>query len=365
MHKKQVAVLDVGSSKITVLVGERGVNKTFVIKGKKSFDYEGFSDGTFFDVEQLKSIVGSAIEYLKSVNRQAIEPLYVGVPGEFVKVAVKDAQISFNKKKKITEVEIERLFDSAFVVSGASVLINRSAIRYELDDMRRLANPIGCYSEILKGKLTFIVCQNYFIELFDGILNGLGVKQKEYVSSSLAQAMYLIEPETRDRIAMLLDVGYITSTFSLVQGDGILYQKTFSFGGGYITASIAEKYSLNFSLAEELKRKINMCKVSQTDYDTISADNGEFYSADELIKLVKENLDLLCEKIAEAIDDTGYVIPEYVPLLITGGGISYLRGAKGHLANRLGLSVEIVTPNVPMMNIPTESSLLSLLDISL
>ena len=365
MHKKQVAVLDVGSSKITVVVGERGVNKTFIIKGKKSFEYEGFADGVFFDVDQLKSVLSSAIEYLKSVKRQNIEMLYIGVPGEFTRVTVKDAQISFDRKKKITEVEIEKLFDSAFVVSGSSVLINRSAIRYELDDLRRLANPIGCSSEILKGKLTFIVCQNYFIEVFDNILNGLGIKQKEYVSSSLAQAMYLIEPETRDRIAMLLDVGYITTTFTLIQGDGILYQKSFSFGGGYLTASIAEKYSLDFSVAEELKRKVNMCKVSQTDYDTISTENGEFYSAEELIKIVKENLDLLCEKVADAIDDTGYVIPEYVPLFVTGGGISYMRGAKGHIANRLGLSVEVVSPRVPLMNNPIESSLLSLMDLTL
>lgn len=365
MHKKQVAVLDVGSSKITVVVGERGVNKTFVIKGKKSFNYEGFADGTFFDVEQLKTVLTSAIEYLKSVKRQNIEDLYIGVPGEFTRVTVKDAQISFDKKKKITEVEIERLFDSAFVVSGSGVLINRSAIRYELDDLRRLANPIGCISEILKGKLTFIVCQNYFIETFDNILNSLGIKQKEYVSSPLAQSMYLIEPDTRDRIAMLLDVGYITSTFTLIQGDGILYQKTFSFGGGYITASIAEKYTLDFSTAEELKRKVNMCKISQTEYDNIGAENGEYYSSEELIKIIKENLDLLCEKVSDAIDDTGYVIPEYVPLFITGGGISYLRGAKWYLANRLGFSVELVSLLVPLLDNPTESSLFSLLDLSL
>ena len=365
MFKKQVAVLDVGSSKITVLLGERGVNKTFVIKGKKTFNYEGFADGNFFDENELKRVLISSIEYLKSVKHQNVELLYVGVPGEFTRVTVKDAQISFKRKKKIDEEDIERLFDSAFVVSGSSALINRSAIRYELDDLRRLANPVGCVSEILKGRLTFIVCQNYFIEVFDKILKGVGVKQIEYVSSTLAQAMYLIEPETRDRIAMLVDVGYITTTFALIQGDGILYKKTFSYGGGYITASISEKYSISFEIAEELKRKINMFKVSQTEYDTIGAENGDFYSASELIKIVKDNLDLLCENVAEAIEDTGFVIPEYVPMFITGGGISFLRGAKGYIANRLGISVELVAPRVPLMENPTESSLLSLMDLSL
>ena len=31
--QNQVVVLDIGSSKVTALIGERGVNKTFLIKG--------------------------------------------------------------------------------------------------------------------------------------------------------------------------------------------------------------------------------------------------------------------------------------------------------------------------------------------
>ena len=365
MQKKQVAVLDIGSSKITAVVGERGVNKTFIIKGRRSFEYDGFAEGIFFDVNGLKKVVSSAVEFIKKSMRQSISVLYVGVPGEFTTVTVKDAQIAFSKKKKITEVDVDALFDSAFVASTTGVLINRSAIRYELDDYRRLANPLGFTSEILKGKLTFIVCQNYFIDTFKGIFSECGVNQVEYVSSALAEAMYLIEAETRDRIAMLLDVGYITSTFSLIQGDGILYQTAFSYGGGYITASISEKYSLDFDVAEELKRKVNLCKVAQSEYESIATESGDYYSADGLIKVVRNSLDLLCEKVSNAIEESGYVIPEYVPLFITGGGIAYLRGAKGQVANRLGVQVEVIAPKVPLMDNPTESSLLSLIDLSL
>ena len=49
MKKVQVAVIDVGSSQVTALVGERGINKTFVIKEESSYPYEGFGDGKFYD----------------------------------------------------------------------------------------------------------------------------------------------------------------------------------------------------------------------------------------------------------------------------------------------------------------------------
>ena len=365
MQKKEIAVIDVGSSKITVLIGERGVNNTFLIKARKNYPYEGFEEGSFFDAESIKKILFSAASFIGEILSKETAKVFVGVPGAFTQVSVKNSQISFSGKKKITEEDVDRLFDSAFVpVSSKYTLINRSAIVYELDDYRRLANPVGVSSEVLKGKLSFIVCSNYFIEIVKNTLKAAGVENIECVSSSLAEIMYLIEPEARDRIVMLLDVGYITATFSLVQGDGILYQRTFSFGGGYITAALTQKFEIDFDVAEELKRKVNLSAVNGDNYEIIECSDGSYFNAEEARKTIKESLDVLSEETENCINHSGYVIPEYVPLLITGGGISGLRGAKEHLSGRVGVSVEVVAPKVPLMDKPTESAIISLLDMA-
>ncbi len=367
MQKKQVAVIDVGSSKITAVVGERGINKTFVIKGRFSYAYEGFEDGIFFDENGVKEVLLKLVEDIKSVFGGKVETIYVGVPGAFTDIIVKDSQVSFSKKKKITEDDIDSLFDGAFVMSSTKhTLINRSAIVYELDDVRRLANPIGTVSEILKGRLSFVVSSNYFVDLVVPVIKNLGIDNVECVSSSLAEALYLVEAETRDRLAFFVDVGYISSTLTLVQGDGILYQRSFSYGGGYITAALTEKFNLDFDVAEKLKRKVNLCSVSRGgDYDLISDENGAYYSVEEVKGTIFNSLDALCETISDSIEQSGYTLPDYVSLMITGGGISYLRGAKEHVSSRLGMAVEIIAPTVPMMDNPTDSSLLSLLDLAL
>nr|MBO4518277.1 pilus assembly protein PilM [Clostridia bacterium] len=365
MQKTQVAVIDVGSSKITVIIGERGVNKTFIIKARKDYPYEGFADGEFFDAAGVKKILFAAAEFISASVKKNNQKVYVGVPGEFTKVEVKAGQISFSGKKRITETDVDVLFDSAFVPASAKYsLINRSAIVYELDDYRRLANPIGSASEILKGTLSFIVCSNYFIDTVKNTLKAAGIPDVECVSSSLAEIMYLLEPEARDRIAMLLDVGYITATFSLVQGDGILYQRSFPYGGGYITAALTQRFGMDFDLAEELKRKVNLSAENGDNHKLICLSDGSYYSSAETAAALKESLDALCEEIEKSMEDSGYAIPEYVSLSLTGGGISYLRGAKEHVANRTGLSVEVVAPKVPLMDKPTESSALSLLDLT-
>ncbi len=367
MRNKQVAVLDFGSSKITATVAERGINKTFIIKGSYNFNYDGFQDGAFFDLAQLKQVVLLAIDSLKKAYTNKLETVYVGVPGDFTEVVVKDSQISFAKKKKITDLDVDTLFDSAFVMQSAKyTLINRSAVVYELDDFRRLANPVGSVSGILKGKLSFVLCNNYFIETVRSVIAGAGVDSVEFVSISLAEALYLLEADVRDRIALVCDIGYISTTVMIIQGDGILYQKSFPYGGGYITADITQKYQMEFDDAEKLKRKVNLsCQTTSREFDLLDGENGEYYSVEEVKNVIKDSLDGLCEYISTTLETSGYVLPDYVPLMITGGGISSLRGAKEHVSGRLNMAVEIVAPKVPLMDKPTESSILSLLDLAL
>ena len=364
IQKKQAAVIDVGSSIITALVGEQGINKTFIVKAKYSYQYEGFSDGIFFEEDNVKDILVEIAAKISQVMHGNDFTVYVGVPSAFTSLTVKNSQISFPKKKKIDEKDIDSLFDAAFVISSRnSTLINRSAIVYELDDCRMLANPLGCTSEILKGKLSFIDCNEYFINKVVSVLKNCGIQSIECVSSSLARALYLLDAETRDRIAVILDVGYITTTFSVVQGDGILYEKTFDYGGGYITAALSEKFALSFNLAEDLKRKVNICSLSSAEY--VEVEDGKTFSSEEIKNNVLLSLDSLCEKIADAFDEFGFSLPEYVPLYITGGGIAYIRGAKEHLSSRTGMPVYVLTANIPMMDKPTESTVLSLLNIAL
>ena len=364
MQKKSCAVLDFGSSKITALVGERGVNKTFLIKASREFAYEGFAEGRFFEEEELKRLLIKCAEFI-TTSVKGVESVFVGVPGAFTEVVVKDSQISFDKKKKITEKDVDDLFESAFVLSGSKhVLINRSSIVYELDDYRRLVDPIGYQSEILKGKLSFVLLSSYFMEVVKPVLVANGIKKVEFVSTALAEAMYLLEAEVRDRIAMIVDVGYISTTFSLIQGDGILYQSSLDYGGGYVTACLSEKFDVDFDVAEKIKKRINLTKTNTGPFGFINLENGNCYNSEEAIDAVLYSLNELCDRLSTVIDQSGYVIPDYVPLMITGGGIAYIRGAKEYLSGKLGMSVEVIKPNVPLMDKPTYSSSLSLLDLT-
>ena len=99
MRKKSVALLDIRSSEITAVVGERGVNDTFIIKSKYSCGYDGYAEGEFIDGDGFACAVNSAVKSILA-STGGIKRFYVGVPGEFLKVVNTDRVMSFQSAKK-------------------------------------------------------------------------------------------------------------------------------------------------------------------------------------------------------------------------------------------------------------------------
>ncbi len=367
MNLKSVAVLYVGSSAVTALTGERGVNKTFVFKGLGSAKYDGYADAQFFDPAALKEAVFSALDEMERSCGVRTKELFVGVPGEFSRLVTRRYLISFQRKRKIYPADVELLYDKGYNGEEDGEPIRRSSVYYITSDKRRIIDPVGMISDSLEGYLSYFFADARFCELFRNILAEYGVKKVNFLPVSLAEALYLIPSEVRDEYAILLDIGYISTTFSVVCGNGAVYQSAFSRGGGHVAAAVCDKLGVPFKAAEAILRKVNLSSLDDPDSRIEYSDGKESYtvSARDAKESVKEGLDLICEEISRCLEEGGGRNIEYKPVLLTGGGITSLRGAREHISGRLNKVVEIVAPKLPYYNKPAQSPLLSILDMAL
>ena len=366
MLRNDVAILDIGSSSLTVVVGARGVNNTFNIKAKGEADYAGFQNGEFLEPEEVKMAVGLALSNAEIEYGNKIDQVYVGVPGEFTYVIPKDVAINFNRKRKIGENEIKGLYraGNTFKNNATHSCINQSPVYFTLDDGRRFINPYGSVTSILKGFVSYVMAENNFIDFFDSILNSLSVRCNGFISSSLAEMLYLFDPSVRDRYAILVDCGYITTSVMLGRGDALLYLSSFSLGGGYITGDLAECLKISFAEAESLKRKV-VLTWDAGENDTYDVAGREFispYSAIATNEIVEDRLNMIANYITKSLSMCNFEFPEYTPVYLTGGGLNYLKGAKEMLSRKLGRKVEFIAPNLPHMSRPDYSSEFGMLD---
>lgn len=364
-----VAVIDFGSSTINVMIADRGVNNTFNIYGQSEMEYSGYLDGEFLNPSELYNILGHAISAAEANYKSNITEVYVGVPGEFTSVMIKQPTISYDTKRKITDSEIEELFDKGdtFKNHPDFLLINRSPIYYITDSERLLIDAKDVKTSKLSGQLSYVLAKRSFTDLVSQVLLQLGIKTVEFVSSCLAESVYLLDSFSRDRYAVLIDIGYTTTSVMIIRGEGLLFLKSFPVGGAHITADLFECFKVPFPVAEELKRKISLtfAVTDNDEYEIIIKEKTYKFKAKEAHKIVEARLDDISRLILKCLKLCDVEYPSYINFKLTGGGISYMRGAKEYLGRAIGKNIDLAKNTIPQLDYPHLSSTYALLDIAL
>ena len=367
MAKSYVSVLDIGSSRVSVLVGTSGINSTFVIKGQGEASYAGFGEGEFYEPEKLGTVISSAITRAEENAGYAIRHLYVGIPAEFCNCVCKTISSTFSTRKNISQEVLSEHYEKAYEDKENQTLISCNAIYNILDDGKRALNPTGCKTSKITSMVSLIFAQDDFINTINKILQSLGVERVTYVSSSLCEAQYVLEPEARTGAGMLIDIGYITSSVAVVRGQGLLMLNSFSLGGGHIMADLAECLNISFAEAEQLKRRIvlSLNPTEKDFYELPGAGATKQIPIKMANEIVMARLDMICTCIQKCISLYAKETADYIPLFLTGGGVCYIKGAKDYIAKRLGRNVELAFPPLPELNKPSYSSILGLLSYAI
>lgn len=363
-----VIVIDVGSSKIIAVSGERGVNGTFAIDAFSELRYEGFSEGKFFDEGELKQTIINVLTAVCDSSRYKASEIFVGVPGSFIRIENRKFRLSFGRKKKITAKDKEDLLEAGkrkIEVAGYEAA-HASGVYYSLDDNRKVADPVGCVSSSLGGLITYQLCENYFSELVRTAVAKVSKASVRFVYDGYAEGRFLLGDDAVDAVKLIVDVGYITTNSTIFVGDGVIAKDSLDCGGGYITAALVEKYGLSPGAAERLKREISLGYVRGGQSKYVVEDDGDVksYPVEEINETVKGVLDEIAGNVDEFLEENSGKV-NVGEIYLTGGGISYMRGAKEHLAGRFGQAVDVLVPAVPQYNKPVYASAISLLDFAL
>lgn len=364
MGRKSVAVLDIRSSEVSVIVGERGVNNTFVFKAIRSEEYDGYDESKFLYQAKLADAIVKCITSVEQICGERIMELYVGVPGSFTRVVPKEQLIGFPKSRVIGQKEINALFESGKKAPKGYRFIRATSMIYVTADDRRVIDPVGLSSTSLSGVLSYFYCSDYFAKTMERIFADMQI-ELHYIPTQLAMATYLIPSETRDEYSLLLDVGFMSTTLSVLLGNGILAQRTYFEGKGQIAVHLMERFSLSYETSLSLISKANLfTKSSGAKMEVNDQGTTIELDVDEFIEAIKVGLDKICEKISAFLDECSGQELDVKPLYVTGEGLAEIRGALEHISKRVSRVCEQLAPDLPYYNKPAMSSRIALVDFA-
>ena len=374
MKNESVAILDIRSNEISFLLGAKGVNGMFVISGIHVERYEGFCLDGFFDEEAFRRAVVRAVSAVQQNYKGTIDKIYVGVPSAFVSVVTKGQTIAFDSKRKLSSQDIDTLFDHGLdelALSGRCV--RRSAMYFTLGDNRKyfsVNDLYGMHTTMLKGGLCYYFVSEYFYEIIQGLMESMSFSDVEFIPSTLAQSIYLLPEKKREGYAFLLDIGFVTSSLSVVYGNGIVHEENFNCGIASVLVGLIQGLEVDFNVAEEMLAGANISGGNETEYVTHST-AGEEYSipSNRINDAIKCAVDQLCERLDVFLQkyyrEKNSATMSVNPISVTGEGIWGIKGIAEHIEKRIGWVTETVYPDLPFYDKPTASSKISLLNMAL
>jgi len=348
MMKKATAVLDFGTSKVLVLLAEESAYQKITITSAGMAQYDGFMDGVWNEPGGVSDAIASALDAAEKKIGTHIKEVYVGVPGEFVRVYVIETSVALSgSDPKVTSADVDKLQRQAteLLDRPTGVIIHRSPAWFRVDDHEKTLEPVEQKGSLLEGMIGFVVADQFFINDVTARLREQNVAVKGFFSTSVGEAMQLIPFDQRDHTAVLVDVGYLSTEVMAVEGDALIWQKVLPVGGAHITLDLAYGLEKPFEVCEKIKRSYVFNAPKNTQIDVQGEDGQvETFDGDQISMIIDARVDEILEMVEDAISKSGIRLGNWSSIYFTGGGLMPMGGARVYAANKLSRNVREANP---------------------
>ncbi|MBQ3425088.1 MAG: rod shape-determining protein [Clostridia bacterium] len=368
--KTQIAAIEFGTSKIVTVIAQSGGMDRLDIIGSGTVPYDGYSNGDWNTPGQMIQRVRDSIAAAELEANSKIREIYVGVPGEYVHVCSCETEVEL-PDGVVDETAINAVQDAAAdklrIGDMGGLVMHRTPSWFIVDDGKKTMTPGGRGTR-LRAMTTFIIADPQFIDDVSEMIGRQSITILGFLSCSLGESLLVLSLEERDRVAVLIDVGYLNTEISVVEGDAIIYHAMLPRGGGYITADLATKLRIPMRSAEQIKRGyvFSPDEFDANSFSEVFDERGRrmTFPREQVSKIVEESFSELAEMIDMTLrNDVEPLLGKRSQVFLTGGGIALMRGAREALAARIDRPVKVSAAKSSKLNSPVFSASLGLADL--
>ena len=370
--KTVAAAIDFGTSKIVTLLAESGGFTRCDIVGSGTVPYAGYMDGQWISREGTIAALRESIDAAEAESRRKIDTVYVGVPCENVRMLTVEAEVDVSSEDgRISDADIDAVQDAAAdklnLSQMGAYVIHRSPAWFSIDGGKKTMSPLGSKGEKIRANVSFILADPAFCDDVRGMLSQMGITVLAYFSSAIGLALLLLPIEERDRTALVIDVGYLNTEISVLEGDAITYHAVAPLGGGHITADLAQRLEISMAAAEAIKREFNFVPDefdNDSDPEVRDEDGMIVTFPKELVRnTIEDTAGELMDMITAVMQDAAPHLGPKAQIFLTGGGIALMRGGREYVSGKLGRSVKSPMSRSSKLNSPRFASALGLVDL--
>jgi cell division protein FtsA len=256
--ERYVVGLDVGTSKVTAVVGEAMDDGGLDIIGIGLADAKGIRRGLVVNLEAAVDSIKRAIDEAELTAGIEIDSAHLALSGAHVKGFNSRGVVAVaGKNREVSREDVRRAIDAAKAVSLPSgrEILHVLPQDFVVDDQDGVGNPVGMMGSRLEVNVHIITGNASTTQNVVACVNRAGVAVVDTVLEQLAAAEAVLTPDERELGVALVDVGGGTTDFAIFEHGSLWHTGVVAVGGDHFTNDIAVGLRTPVPDAERVKRR--------------------------------------------------------------------------------------------------------------
>lgn len=324
--RKIFTALDIGSNTIKVVVGEFIGTKLNILSAVKVTS-RGYVNNYILDKEALISRIKEAISKTEEELNIKIRKVILNVPTYNLDFKLTDGRVEL-EENVVKSNDIVRLLQdvSKNKIDHKNEIICTLPIMFKVDDEETI-NPYGKHGNFLYVKSILVSTDKKAIYDLATIVNSCNLDIIDITTTGLVDYYNFKSKELDTKNIAIVNLGSTTTNISIFSKGIFINNKIIDDGGFYIDKEIASVYNLKRNETEYLKEKLALAVINNADEKetiTLPNKNGEEITVNqyELSKIVSEKMDNLLKIIKKNIN---LLTKKEISYIIITGGLSEIK----------------------------------------
>src|SRR5919205_3848105 len=273
--------LDIGTSKVTCIVGEQGDGGLIDIVGIGEAEARGLRKGVIVNPEAAVDSITRAVEEAERMSGLEAEEVAINLSGSHIMsfngqaiVAVSGRErdpvyesghgrrnvhapvIVAGRDREITQDDVRRAVESASAIQlpAGREIVDRLPQEFIVDDQDGINDPVGMIGARLAVKVHIVTSPVTARQNAINAVNRAGLIVSDMILEQLAAAEATLTEDDKEYGAALVDIGAETTGLCVYQRGAVQHTAVFPLGGSHFTNDIAFGLRTPIPEAEKIKR---------------------------------------------------------------------------------------------------------------
>jgi cell division protein FtsA len=332
--------LEIGTSKICVVVGETRPDGTLKILGVGQAPSRGVRKGEIVDFETAMKCVHEAVVDAEQKSDVMIRSVYVAVAGGHIQSFNNRGSVTLPEERdEIDEQDVEDVKVNAREVSipAQNAFLHSIIQHYHVDGQDGVLNPVGMLGEKLEADFHIIHGVRTRIQNTIRCVKELPLEVEDVVFSALASAQVVLTQHQKNLGALVVDIGGGTTDYILYVDGAVKQSGVLAVGGDHITNDISMGLRIPMARAEKLKTEEGSCILGNClPGETILLKDDSGFAGKEIERetlntIIHLRLREIFELLKRTIEEEPFINYVGAGIFITGGcslvnGVDHLAG---------------------------------------